>query len=91
MSKSITESILIYKSSYVTQFILKTQSVYGISKYTNKTIKKMIKILRFITEYAKSKLRAEKESLKLADNKFCVVILKPSTVHGPSEFFRSDI
>ena len=51
----------------------------------------MTKIL-ILFQYAKSKLRAEIfEILKLADKQFCIVILRPSTVHGPSENFRSDI
>ncbi len=57
-------------------------------KYKNKTIKENDRNINPITEYAKSKLRAEKEILKLADNQFCVVILRPSTVHGPSENFK---
>ena len=80
------------KKSGVKRFIfISTQSVYGISNYKNKTIKENDNNINPITQYAKSKLRAEKEILKIADNKFCVVILRPSTVHGPSENFRSDI
>ena len=76
----------------VKRFIfVSTQSVYGISNYKKKTIKENDKNIRPITQYAKSKLKAEKDILKLADNRFCVTILRPSTVHGPSENFRSDI
>ena len=90
--RATTKLARLSKKSYVKRFIfISTQSVYGISKYTNKTIRENDKNIKPITEYAKSKLRAEKELLKLADNKFCVVILRPSTVHGPSENFRSDI
>ncbi len=80
------------KKMKVKRFIfVSTQSVYGISKYKNKTIKENDKNINPITQYAKSKLKAEKDILKLADDNFCVVILRPSTVHGPSENFRSDI
>ena len=90
--RATTKLARLSKKSYVKRFIfISTQSVYGISKYKNKTIRENDKNIKPITEYAKSKLRAEKELLKLADNKFCVVILRPSTVHGPSENFRSDI
>ena len=71
-------------------YFISTQSVYGISNYKNKTIKEYNKNINPITQYAKSKLRAEKEILKLADKQFCIVILRPSTVHG-NENFRSDI
>ena len=80
------------KKSGVKRFIfISTQSVYGISNYKNKTIKENDNNINPITQYAKSKLRAEKDILKLADKQFCIVILRPSTVHGPSENFRSDI
>lgn len=80
------------KKMNVKRFIfISTQSVYGISKFKKKTIKENDKNLKPITQYAKSKLKAEKDILKLADENFCVVILRPSTVHGPSENFRSDI
>ncbi len=76
----------------VKRFIfISTQSVYGISKNMNKTIKENNKNIKPITQYAISKLKAEKKILKLADKKFCVTILRPSTVHGPSKNFRSDI
>lgn len=90
--KATTSLAKLSKKSGVKRFVfISTQSVYGISKYKNKTIKENDRNINPITEYAKSKLKAEKEILKLADNKFCVVILRPSTVHGPSENFRSDI
>ena len=80
------------KKMNVKRFIfVSTQSVYGISKYKKKTIKENDENIKPITEYAKSKLKAEKDILKLANDKFCVTILRPSTVHGPSENFRSDI
>lgn len=90
--KATTNLAKLSKKSGVKRFIfISTQSVYGISKYKNKTIKEKDKNINPITEYAKSKLKAEKEILQLADKKFCVLILRPSTVHGPSLNFRSDI
>ena len=89
--KATTKIAKFAKKMNVKRFIfVSTQSVYGISKYKNKTIKENENI-KPITQYAKSKLKAEKDILELADDKFCVVILRPSTVHGPSENFRSDI
>ena len=90
--KATTKIARLSKKMKVKRFIfVSTQSVYGISKLKKKTIKENDKNIRPITQYAKSKLRAEKDILKLADKHFCVVILRPSTVHGPSSNFRSDI
>ncbi len=90
--KATTKIAKLAKKAGVKRFIfISTQSVYGISKYKNKTIKENDSNINPITQYAKSKFKAEKEILKLADRKFCVVILRPSTVHGPSDNFRSDI
>lgn len=44
-----------------------------------------------LTEYAKSKIAAEKELKKLADGKFCVGILRNSTVYGFSPAMRNDL
>lgn len=80
------------KRQKVKRFIfISTQSVYGISKNNNKTIKENDKNIKPITAYAKTKLKAEKKLLKIADNNFLISILRPSTVHGPSKNFRSDI
>ena len=90
--KATTKIAKLSKKMRVKRFIfISTQSVYGISKYKDKLIKENDKNIKPITQYAKSKLKAEKDILKLADDKFCVIILRPSTVHGPSENFRSDI
>jgi len=43
------------------------------------------------SEYAKSKLEAEKELLKLAGGSFCPVILRQATVFGLSERMRWDL
>ncbi len=78
------------KKQKVRRFIfISTQSVYGISK--NKTIKENDSNIKPITAYAKTKLKAEKELLKMANDNFLVTILRPSTVHGPSKNFRNDI
>ena len=78
------------KKQKVKRFIfISTQSVYGISK--NKTIKESDSNIKPITAYAKTKLKAEKELLKMANDNFLVTILRPSTVHGPSKNFRNDI
>jgi nucleoside-diphosphate-sugar epimerase len=80
------------KIQNVKRFIfISTQSIYGISKYKNKTIKENDKNIKPITVYAKTKLKAEKKLLKMANENFLVTILRPSTVHGPSKNFRSDI
>lgn len=101
LNKKLTENInfkatlnlaRLAKKAKVKKFIfISTQSVYGISRYYNKTIKEDEKNIFPITEYAKSKFKAEKSILKLASSKFCVTILRPATVHGPSINFRSDI
>ena len=80
------------KKAGVKRFIfISTQSVYGISKNKNALIKESEKNIKPITEYAISKLKAEKILLKLASKNFCVCIFRPSTVHGASQNFRSDI
>ncbi|MDA7489563.1 NAD(P)-dependent oxidoreductase [Candidatus Pelagibacter ubique] len=90
--KATTKIAKLSKKAGVKRFVfISTQSVYGISKYKNKTIRENDNNISPITQYAKSKLKAEKEILKLADKNFCVIILRPSTVHGPSDNFRSDI
>lgn len=101
LNKSLTDDInykatvrlaSLAKKNKVKRFIfISSQSIYGISKYKKKTIKENDKNIRPITEYAKSKLKAEKYLLSIASKDFCVTILRPATVHGPSKNFRSDI
>ena len=51
----------------VKRFIfVSTQSVYGISKLKTKTVTENYKNVKPITQYAKSKLRAEKRYLKIS-------------------------
>lgn len=70
---------------------ISTQSVYGISKNIDHLFKENDKNIYPITAYARSKYLAEKKILALADKNFSTTILRPATVHGPSENFRSDI
>lgn len=80
------------KKSGIKRFIfISTQSVYGISRNINHLFKENDQNIRPITAYAKSKYLSEKKILNLASRKFTVTILRPATVHGPSNNFRSDI
>ncbi len=74
----------------ISRFIFaSTQSIYGISN--GETELKESDHIQPITEYAKSKWLAEKELKKIASDKFTVVMLRPSTVYGPSPKLRCDI
>jgi len=44
-----------------------------------------------LTTYAKANLQAEKDVLPLADDKFCVVVLRQATVYGFSPRMRFDL
>ena len=79
------------KKAGVKRFIFtSSQSIYGISKLKNE-LDEYKSIKNPITQYAKSKMKAENYLLKLNSSKFNVVIFRPSTVFGPSNRFRSDI
>ncbi len=79
------------KKAGVQRFIFtSSQSIYGISKL-NKELDEYKSVKNPITQYAKSKMKAEKFLLKINSSKFCVVIFRPSTVFGASNRFRSDI
>ena len=81
----------IAKKLGVKRFInISTQSIYGISKvdaeldeYTSKK--------NPVTEYAKSKWKAEQEIAKLKSNNFDIVTFRPATVFGASPRLRCDI
>ena len=98
-SKKLTEDInfsstvkiaKLSKKMKVKRFIFaSTQSIYGISESIKELKEDDIK--NPVTAYAKTKLKAENEILKLADNDFTVAIFRPSTVYGSSKYFRSDI
>jgi len=67
-----------------------TQSIYGISQ-TSDELDEDNSLKNPITTYAKTKWNAEQYISKIANENFCVVSLRPSTVFGPSSRFRSDI
>ena len=67
-----------------------TQSIYGISQ-TSDELEEDNSLKNPITTYAKTKWDAEQSINKIANEDFCVVSLRPSTVFGPSSRFRSDI
>ena len=68
---------------------ISTQSIYGVSDHHKEIGENGRK--NPITAYAKSKYLAEKAIKKLKSKKFHILILRPSTVFGPSPRFRSDI
>lgn len=63
-------------------------SVYGIGKsdVVNETSE-----ANPLTAYAKSKIKSENKLLELADNNFCVGLMRNSTVYGFSPAFRNDL
>lgn len=77
------------KKARIKRFIFSSScSVYGIEK--NGIVDESSKV-NPLTTYAKSKIMAEKELVKLADGKFCVGILRNSTVCGYSPNLRIDL
>ena len=90
--KATVKLAKIAKRMNIETFIyISTQSVYGISKNISKEIRENTKNIQPLTAYAKSKYKAEKELLKLANSKFKLIIFRPATVFGESNNFRSDI
>ena len=79
------------KKNIKTFIFISTQSVYGISKNISKEIKENTKNINPITAYARSKYKAEKELVKISKGYFKLIILRPATVFGESNNFRSDI
>jgi len=77
------------RESKVKKFIFSSScSIYGISG------DEMIDengLLDPVTAYAKSKVEAEKEIAKLADESFCPVFLRNATVYGVSPMLRVDL
>lgn len=63
-------------------------SIYGIAK--NGIVDETSRI-NPVTPYAKAKIAAETELKKLADDKFCIGLLRNSTVYGYSPNFRNDL
>lgn len=77
------------KKNGVKKFIFASScSVYGITSGKMRNEKSKIYPT---TTYAKSKALSEKELRKLADDDFCVIILRNSTVYGYSPQLRNDI
>lgn len=63
-------------------------SIYGIGK---KEVVDEHSPVNPLTAYARSKIKAEKELIKLANKTFCVGILRNATVYGYSPSFRNDL
>ena len=79
------------KEALVKKFVfISSQSMYGISTEDIELDEENSK-KNPVTEYAKTKWKAEQEIKLLSNNKFCVVSLRPSTIFGASPNFRSDI
>jgi len=77
------------KSIGVKRFLFSSScSIYGIAK--NGIVDEQSPV-NPLTAYAKSKIDTERELLKLADSKFCVGIMRNSTVYGFSPKFRNDL
>lgn len=77
------------KKEGVRRFLFSSScSIYGIAK--NGVVDEHSPV-NPLTSYAKSKIKAEKELKKLADNHFTVGILRNSTVYGYSPSFRNDL
>lgn len=77
------------KKAGVKRFIFSSScSIYGIAKKEYVDEKSDVNPL---TAYAKSKILSEKGLVRLADNNFCVGILRNSTVYGYSPRYRNDL
>lgn len=77
------------KKNKVKKFIFSSScSVYGINE--NEFVNENSPV-NPLTIYAQSKINAEKDLLKLLNNKFNVNILRNSTVYGYSPSFRADL
>lgn len=77
------------KKMGVKRFIFSSScSVYGIAKNNIVTEESTINPL---TAYAKSKALVEEDLKKLADDNFCVCLLRNATVYGFSPRFRNDL
>lgn len=73
----------------VKRFIFSSScAIYGIAKENIVNEKSQINPL---TAYAKSKALVEKELKRLADDNFCVCLLRNATVYGFSPRFRNDL
>jgi nucleoside-diphosphate-sugar epimerase len=81
----------IAKDSGVKRFIYaSSQSMYGVSN-TDEELDEDNSIKSPVTEYAKTKWKAEQELKRMATNDFLTVSYRPSTVYGVSPRQRGDI
>lgn len=79
----------IAKEAGIKRFLFSSScSIYGIAK---KGIVDESSDVNPLTAYAKSKIETEKELRKIADDRFCIGILRNSTVYGYSPKFRNDL
>lgn len=77
------------KEQGVKRFIFSSScSIYGIAE--NGIVNEKSKT-NPLTAYAKSKIAVENALIELADNDFCVCLLRNSTVYGYSPSFRNDL
>lgn len=87
--KSTIRLAEIAKSLKVKRFLFSSScSIYGIAKEDTVSENSEVNPL---TAYAKSKTDSEKELKKMADDDFCVGLLRNSTVYGYSPKFRNDL
>lgn len=79
------------KDAGVSRFIFaSSQSMYGVSS-TDEELDEDISQKSPVTEYAKTKWKAEQELRKISDSDFLTVSFRPSTVFGVSPRQRCDI
>ncbi len=77
------------KEAGVARFLFSSScSIYGIAK---KGVVDENSPVNPLTAYAKSKIDAENELIKLSDKNFCIGIMRNSTVYGYSPKFRNDL
>lgn len=77
------------KKAGVKRFLFSSScSIYGIAK--NGIVDETSPVTP-LTEYAKSKIKVEKQLQKMATKNFCVGLLRNSTVYGYSPKFRDDL
>lgn len=80
------------KAAGVKRFVfISTQSVYGIAKKNSQELDEFKSEKIPLTEYAKTKLKAENALQEMHSEDFFCVILRPATVFGYSPRLRSDI
>jgi nucleoside-diphosphate-sugar epimerase len=87
--KSTIKLARLAKKAGVKRFIFSSScSIYGIAK--SDTVDENSEV-NPLTAYAKSKIQSEKALKKLADENFCVVLMRNATVYGYSPKFRNDL